>query len=59
MPSKPLLLADFADRYGLTIKMARGVITRREIPFHKVGNRILIDETDAETWWADQRVEAV
>ena len=52
-----LTLAEFAETYGLTIRQARGVIERRELPYRKIGNRIFITRTDAAAWWDTHRIE--
>lgn len=60
MPSTPLLkMPAAAEHLGITHRHLRELVTRREIPFHKVGRLVMFDKDDLANWLAANRVEAV
>ena len=60
MPNQPLLkLPAAADYLGITERHLRGLIERREIPFHKIGGLNMFDPADLDAYKASTRVEVV
>jgi excisionase family DNA binding protein len=45
-----------AEFLGLPILSLRGKVTRREIPFYKIGRRVLFDPADLQAFIAANKV---
>ena len=60
MPNQPLLRLPAAAQYlGITERHLRGLLERREIPFHKVGGLNMFDPDDLDAYLQSTRVETV
>ena len=59
-PTRPLLRTPAAAEYlFITERHLRGLVERREIPFHKIGGLNMFDPDDLDAYLASTRVEPV
>lgn len=60
MAKKPLLkMPATAERLGITERQLRLLVTRREIPFYKVGRFNMFDPDEVDAWLDDNKIEAL
>jgi len=58
-PDNPLSIKDVAELTGLSVATLYGYCQRKEIPYHKTGNRLRFFKTEIITWIKTGRVKTV
>ncbi len=53
-----LSVGEAAPILGVSVFMVRALIRRRELPYYRVGRRIVLDPEDLERYLRQHRVEA-
>jgi hypothetical protein len=56
-----LRVSGVAERYGITERYVRHLVTTKQIPYHKIGDStkapLVFLQDELDTWFADHRVE--
>jgi len=48
---------ELGEKWGFDIKTIYGWLSRREIPYYKIGYRVRIPKTEADEWFQRHRIE--
>lgn len=56
-PFRGIAIAELARRWGVSSSLIRKLIRLGELAHHRIGKRVLVDETDAAAFLASRRKE--
>lgn len=46
---------ELSDYLNICVSMVRKLVRQKELPFYKIGNKVLFDKTEIDNWFVSRK----